>query len=93
MLVTKPARAKVDPPKDARTRSVVMSVRVWPDVDAGFRELAEQTGLSYAGLLANALELLRADPGTQELIAACKAYDAAFDRIVGAKRKAAAAKA
>ena len=83
------------PAKKDRATSVVISFRVWPDVEAGFRELAEKTGLSYAGLLANALELLRADPGIHELIAANKAYDEAFNRIVGAKRrpKASSAKA
>jgi len=90
MPTKKDARAGED-----RARSVVISFRVWPDVESGFRELAGQTGLSYAGLLGNALELLRADPRIHELIAANKAYDAAFNRIAGAKRrpKADAAKA
>ena len=74
----------------ARPKSVVMSVRVWPDVEAGFRQLAEETGLSLAMLLSNALDLLRADPATKELIAASKAYDATLDRIMAAKKGRAA---
>lgn len=76
----------------ARPKSVVMSVRVWPDVAAGFHDLAAETGLSQAALLANALDLLRADPHTKELISAAKAYDAAFARITSRRKTAPATK-
>jgi hypothetical protein len=77
----------------AKPKSVVMSVRIWPEVEDGYRELADATGLSLAALFANGLELLRADPGTKELIAAWKAYDSAFARITAKKRSRAVAKA
>jgi hypothetical protein len=71
---------------ETRPKSVVMSARVWPDVDEGFRELARETGLAPAVLLSNALDLLRADPGIRELIDANKAYDDTFRRIMKSKR-------
>jgi len=70
-----------------KPKSVVLSVRIWPDVAEGYRALADATGLSVAALLANGLELLKADPGTKEMTAAWKAYDAAFTRIMASKKK------
>jgi hypothetical protein len=78
---------------DAKPKSVVMSVRIWPDVEEGYRKLAEESGLSIAALLLNGLELLRADPATKEMIAAWKAYDATFTRVMAKKRRRATAKA
>jgi hypothetical protein len=79
-------------PEPERVDSVVMSARVRRDVETGFRDLADATGLSYAALFGMALERLRSDAGIADLIVANKAYDAALARAVGGKGRAAGAK-
>ncbi len=86
------SRKQAVPTAAARPKSVVMSVRLWPDVAEGYRKLSDETGLSVAALLANGLTLLRSDPSTKELIAACEAFDATFARIMAKKRSRALAK-
>lgn len=74
-------RSRAGGTRPAGPRGSVLSIRVAPEVAARLQQLAEDTGLSQGALVAMGVERLADDPEVRDLIAACRAWNAAMARV------------
>ncbi len=80
---------QVQEPAGSAGAKRVMSARVRPEVERGYRDIVEATGLSYDAILDLGLELVRRDEAIRALVEARRAWDehaTALERRMAAAR-------